>query len=57
VKNIDVVVVTYNRLGLLKECVDALLSQKDNLSNIFIFNNHSTDGTDKYLSYQMILYL
>jgi len=50
VKNIDVVVVTYNRLGLLKECVDALLSQKDNLSNIFIFNNHSTDGTDKYLS-------
>ncbi|WP_252904488.1 glycosyltransferase family 2 protein [Secundilactobacillus silagei] len=49
-KNIDVVVVTYNRLGLLKECVDALLSQKDNLSNIFIFNNHSTDGTDKYLN-------
>lgn len=46
---IDVVVVTYNRLSLLRECVEALLEQAENLSGIYIINNNSSDGTKKYL--------
>lgn len=49
IKKIDVVVVTYNRLPLLKECITALLSQKQNLSSIHVINNHSQDGTNQYL--------
>ena len=49
-KLIDVVVVTYNRLPLLKECLLSLLNQRDNLSGIFVVDNHSTDGTTAYLS-------
>lgn len=48
-QKIDVVVVTYNRLQLLKECVNSLIAQKKNLSQIFIINNCSTDGTSEYL--------
>lgn len=46
---IDVVLVTYNRVQLLKECIDALLKQKNNISEIFVIDNHSTDGTSEYL--------
>lgn len=46
---IDAVVVTYNRLSLLKECLTALLNQKKNLAGIFVINNASTDGTTDYL--------
>lgn len=46
---VDVVVVTYNRIALLKECLAALLNQRDKLSEIFVINNHSTDGTTEYL--------
>lgn len=49
-KLIDVVVVTYNRLSLLKECLASLLAQKKNLSGIFVIDNHSTDGTTEYLA-------
>ncbi len=45
-----VVIVTYNRLNLLKECVDACLSQTYKFNSIIIVNNCSTDGTDEYLS-------
>lgn len=48
-QKIDVVVVTYNRLQLLKECVNSLIAQKKNLSQIFIINNCSTDETLEYL--------
>lgn len=49
-KLIDVVLVTYNRLALLKECLSSLVSQRNNLSGIFVIDNHSTDGTSEYLS-------
>lgn len=45
---IDAVVVTFNRLEKLKECVSTL--SQFNLSNIFIINNASTDGTAEYLA-------
>lgn len=48
-KKVDSVVVTYNRLSLLKECLNALLSQNHPLNKIFVINNNSTDGTKSYL--------
>lgn len=44
-----VTIVTYNRLELLKECVQQVLSQTVPFSYICIVDNHSTDGTSKYL--------
>lgn len=46
---VDAVVVTYNRLTLLKKCLNALLNQKYNINKIFVINNNSTDGTRNYL--------
>ena len=37
------VVVTYNRIELLKQCVDALLKQ-NYPCDILLVNNNSTDG-------------
>jgi len=48
-RNYAVVIVTYNRLELLKECVSQALNQTYPFKNIYIVNNHSTDGTDMYL--------
>ena len=47
--NVVAVIVTYNRLELLKECVFALQSQKGASCDIMIVNNASSDGTDAYL--------
>ncbi len=44
------VVVTYNRLTMLKECINALLNQTYKLESILIINNSSTDGTKEYLN-------
>lgn len=44
------IVVTYNRLDLLKENVKCLLNQTVELSEIIIVNNASTDGTFDYCS-------
>lgn len=44
------VVVTYNRLKLLKRVVDSLSKQTYELSNIIIVNNGSSDGTTDYLT-------
>ncbi|MCD8337628.1 MAG: glycosyltransferase family 2 protein, partial [Lachnospiraceae bacterium] len=41
------IVVTYNRKDLLKECLDALLAQSFLPAKIIVFNNCSTDGTEK----------
>lgn len=41
-------VVTYNRLEMLKECIAHLLAQSVQC-DILVVNNHSTDGTDKWL--------
>lgn len=47
---INCVVVTYNRLALLKECIAALKSQTHEINNIYIINNNSTDDTRNYLN-------
>lgn len=49
---IAAVVVTYNRLELLKECISALKNQTYKLDEIIIVNNCSTDGTLEWLSEQ-----
>lgn len=46
------VVVTFNRLALLQECVDALRSQSRKLNAIVVVNNSSTDGTEAWLGEQ-----
>jgi GT2 family glycosyltransferase len=46
---INCVVVTYNRLPLLKECIEAVLFQTFSVSKLIIVNNASTDKTKEYL--------
>ncbi|GAB3801655.1 hypothetical protein GCM10028819_29340 [Spirosoma humi] len=46
------VVVTYNRLEDLKKCIVSLQEQTHPLDAIFVINNGSTDGTDKWLAAQ-----
>ena len=46
---IAAVVTTYNRLSLLKENIESLLSQSVSQLDIIIVNNNSTDGTEEYL--------
>lgn len=43
------VVVTYNKLNMLKECLSNLLACGDLLSGILVINNASTDRTAEYL--------
>lgn len=47
--NIIAIVVTYNRLELLKECLESLLKQGNILDKIIIVNNASIDNTKEYL--------
>lgn len=49
---IAAVIVTYNRLELLKECVNAVRSQTHPLNEIIVVNNSSTDGTLEWLNEQ-----
>lgn len=46
------VIVTYNRLHLLKECIGAVKGQSTAPGEIFIINNSSTDGTEDWLNQQ-----
>jgi len=46
------VVVTYNRLALLKECLFSLQNQTYELSGIIVVNNNSNDGTHEWLNQQ-----
>ena len=43
------IVVTYNRLELLKMTIERLLNQTRKLDEIIIINNASTDGTKEFL--------
>lgn len=43
------VVTTYNRLQLLKENMEALLTQSFKECDLLIINNASTDGTEEYV--------
>ena len=51
-KRVAVVVVTYNRLNLLKESIEALKKQSRKPEAIIVVNNGSTDGTDLWLASQ-----
>ena len=46
---VSAVVVTYNRLNLLKENLQSLEQQTFNLDKIIIINNNSTDETKNYI--------
>jgi len=48
-KNIDVVIVTFNRLEKLKHCLDCYDKQTVPFRNLIIVNNCSTDGTKEFL--------
>ena len=47
--NIATIVVTYNRIDLLKECIDSLLNQNYKDFDILIFDIDSSDGTKDYV--------
>ncbi|MBU1863432.1 MAG: glycosyltransferase [Candidatus Omnitrophica bacterium] len=47
---ISVIIVTYNRLALLKQCLESLLSQITGATyEIIVVDNCSTDGTNQFL--------
>ena len=46
---IAVLIVTYNRLALLRECIDAVLGQTHAASALYIVDNHSEDDTPEFL--------
>lgn len=48
-RKVCAVVVTYNRLTLLKECINSLMSQSYRNFDIVVVNNGSTDGTKDYI--------
>lgn len=56
-ERIAAVVVTYNRLPLLKKCIDSLRRQTRKLDEIIIVNNDSTDGTREWLKKQKGLFV
>ena len=47
--NNGVVIVTYNRMELLKECLACVCGQTIPFSRVIVVNNCSTDGTGAYL--------
>ena len=51
-KRVGIVVVTYNRLALLKEAIDSLRNQIYTNREIVVVNNGSTDGTQEWLNAQ-----
>ncbi|HOV93141.1 MAG TPA: glycosyltransferase family 2 protein [Candidatus Kapabacteria bacterium] len=50
--NVIAVVVTYNRLELLKKVIEALRNQTYKLDSIIVINNSSIDGTEEWLKTQ-----
>lgn len=49
-KNIDVVLVTFNRLEKLKHCLECYDKQTVSFRNLIVVNNCSTDGTKEFLA-------
>lgn len=47
--NTVAVVVTYNRKVLLKECIEALLSLEQDVCDVLVIDNASTDNTKEYI--------
>lgn len=48
-EKVVVVVVSYNRKALLKECLESLWRQTYSNMHILLIDNNSTDGTDEYV--------
>ncbi len=48
--SVAVLIVTYNRIALLRECVDAVLGQTHAASALYIVDNQSDDGTADFLA-------
>ena len=48
--NILTVVVTYNRIEMLKQCTSSIKNQTLQSFDILIVDNASTDGTGDYMS-------
>ena len=46
---IGVVIVTYNRIKLLKECITRVLNQTQTIDTVIVVDNNSNDGTRDYL--------
>lgn len=49
-KKVAAIVVTFNRITLLKECIEALRKQSYADFSIIVVDNGSTDGTNLWLS-------
>ncbi|NDR77682.1 glycosyltransferase family 2 protein [Fructilactobacillus sanfranciscensis] len=49
-KSVALVMVTYNRLELLKGALETIFQQTTPVDGVFVINNHSTDGTEAYLA-------
>ena len=52
---IAAIVVTFNRLTLLQECIQALRDQTRRPDEIIVVDNSSTDGTREWLNAQLDL--
>lgn len=50
--NVTAIIVTHNRLYLLKECIEAVKAQTFPVEKIVVVNNASTDGTTEWLQEQ-----
>ena len=48
-RNVTAIVVTYNRLPLLKQCLAALRAQTVQGFTVLLVDNASTDGTADYI--------
>jgi Predicted glycosyltransferases len=51
-KNVAAIVVTYNRISLLKECIESIRIQSYKDFTIIVVNNGSTDETAEWLNQQ-----
>ena len=51
-KEVAILVVTYNRISLLQECIESLRIQTFHDKDIIVVNNGSTDGTLEWLNQQ-----
>jgi glycosyltransferase involved in cell wall biosynthesis len=49
IKNIDICVVTYNRLEYLKLCIWSILASTKINYRLFVLSDCSTDGTNEWL--------
>lgn len=48
-KRVVAIVVTYNRVDYLKECISAILKQVSPVSEVLVIDNHSSDGTQELM--------